>query len=127
MESSNILNVLAALAHDTRMAIYRLLAQRGAAGLAAGDIGEALSLAPATLSFHLRQLAQVGLVRSRQQSRFIYYRADGAAVKDAAAHLARLAEPCGEVVASPQAPEQASPSVPSPAAKPVIRPKPQAV
>jgi len=61
----------------TEKAIRRFIKTLGGPeGLAAGRIGAALALAPATLSFHLRQLSHAGLIHARQQSRFIYYSAD---------------------------------------------------
>lgn len=73
---------LAALGHETRLSIFRLLVQAGPEGLSAGVIGERLEIVPATLSFHLAHLNRVGLVTSRQQSRFIFYAADYAAMDD---------------------------------------------
>jgi len=70
------IKALGALAQETRLAIYRLLVQAGPEGRAAGIIGETLGIPPATLSFHLAQLAGAGLVRPRQEGRFIYYSAD---------------------------------------------------
>jgi DNA-binding transcriptional ArsR family regulator len=73
---------LAALGHDTRLSIYRLLVQAGKEGLNAGVIGSRLALAPATLSFHLAHLTRTGLVASRPDGRFIYYRADYARMNE---------------------------------------------
>ena len=70
------IDALAALAQEKRLAAYRLLVEAGAQGLPAGRIGEALDLPPATLSFHLAHLARAGLVRSRQEGRFVIYNAD---------------------------------------------------
>lgn len=67
---------LAALAQETRLAIFRLLVQKGPDGLCAGDIAAKLDLAPATLSFHLKELSRAGLLTSRQEGRFIYYAPD---------------------------------------------------
>mgnify|MGYP003435339534 CR=1 FL=1 len=67
---------LAALGHEYRLAIFRLLVQAGAAGLNAGAIGEALGLAPSALSFHLAHLSRVGLIEGQRESRFILYRAN---------------------------------------------------
>ncbi len=67
---------LAALAQETRLLIYRLLVEAGAPGLAVGEIGASVRVAPATLSFHLKELAHAGLVRARQEGRFIYYSAN---------------------------------------------------
>lgn len=75
MESKDAVNALAALAQETRLAIFRLLVQAGPEGLAAGAIGEKLAVSPATLSFHLKELARAGLVTPRSAARFIYYSA----------------------------------------------------
>ena len=73
---THAVDALAALAQESRLKVYRLLVEAGPAGLPAGRIGEALELPPATLSFHLAHLARTGLVRSRQEGRFVVYRAD---------------------------------------------------
>jgi DNA-binding transcriptional ArsR family regulator len=80
MEQDQIVDALSALAHDTRLKVFRLLVQAGPEGLAAGAIGETLELAPATLSFHLAHLARAGLARGRQDGRFVIYSADFAAM-----------------------------------------------
>ena len=66
---------LLALGHATRLAIFRLLVQTGPTGLAAGEIAASLKLAPATLSFHVKELSRAGLVSARQDGRYIYYSA----------------------------------------------------
>jgi DNA-binding transcriptional ArsR family regulator len=66
---------LAALAQASRLDAFRHLVQAGPAGLAAGELAGKLGISPPSLSFHLRGLAQAGLVRSRQQGRFVYYSA----------------------------------------------------
>jgi DNA-binding transcriptional ArsR family regulator len=76
METTQALEALAALAHETRLKVYRLLVEAGPEGLPAGRIGEELELPGATLSFHLSHLARAGLVRGRQDGRFIIYSAD---------------------------------------------------
>ena len=73
---TQIVDALAALAQETRLKAYRLLVEAGPDGLSAGRIGEELELPPATLSFHLAHLARAGLVRSRQEGRFVIYSAD---------------------------------------------------
>ena len=123
MESKHAITALGALAQDTRLAIYRMLAGQGDVGLAAGRIGGALSLAPATLSFHLRELSQAGLIRARQQSRFIYYSADSAALRNL---LRYLAENCLQTSPALQETERMAPPALSPVAKPVVRPKTRA-
>ena len=67
---------LAALAQETRLAVFRLLVQKGPDGCCAGDIQTKLDLAPATLSFHLKELSNAGLIRARQDGRFIFYAPD---------------------------------------------------
>ena len=76
METSQAIEALAALAQDTRLKVFHLLVEAGPEGLAAGRIGEQLDLPPPTLSFHLAQLARAGLAQSRQDGRFVIYRAD---------------------------------------------------
>jgi len=76
MEMTQIVDALAALAQETRLKAYRLLVEAGPEGLSAGRIGEELELPPATLSFHLAHLARTGLVRGRQEGRFVIYAAD---------------------------------------------------
>lgn len=80
MNSMTAVLALAALAQDSRLAIYRLLVQAGPAGLVAGQIGEALDIPATTLSFHLKTLSQAGLVTHRQEGRFVRYSADFAAM-----------------------------------------------
>jgi DNA-binding transcriptional ArsR family regulator len=64
---------LAALAQESRLKIYRLLVEAGPTGLSVGEIGASLHVAPATLSFHLKELVHAGLIDSRQEGRYIYY------------------------------------------------------
>ncbi len=73
---------LAALGHETRLAIFRLLVQAGPEGISAGVIGERLEIAAAPLSFHLAHLSKVGLISGRQESRFIFYVAEYPAMDD---------------------------------------------
>jgi DNA-binding transcriptional ArsR family regulator len=76
MEITAAVTALAALAQETRLAIYRLLVEVGPDGVSAGQIGETLAVPGATLSFHLKELARAGLVSSRQERQFIYYAVD---------------------------------------------------
>ena len=76
MEIKAVVDALAALAQQTRLSVYRLLVEAGPDGMAAGRIGEELGLPAPTLSFHLAHLARAGLVRSRQDGRFVIYSAD---------------------------------------------------
>ena len=76
METKRAVASLTALAQETRLSIFRLLVEAGPEGVPAGAIGEKLAVPPATMSFHLKELAHTGLVVARQQGRFIYYTAD---------------------------------------------------
>lgn len=76
MESKAAVTALGALAQDSRLQVYRLLVQAGPEGIAASDLAQALEIPANTLSFHLKTLSHAGLIRSRQQSRFIYYSAN---------------------------------------------------
>ncbi len=83
--------MLGALAQETRLDIFRLLVQKGPAGLPAGEIGERLGQPSPTLSFHLNQLRFAGLVTSRRESRSIIYNANYKAMNEL---LAFLTENC---------------------------------
>jgi DNA-binding transcriptional ArsR family regulator len=76
MEIKSALACLAALSQEKRLEIYRLLVEAGPTGLAVGEIGATVKTAPATLSFHLKELAHAGLVATRQQGRYIFYSAN---------------------------------------------------
>jgi DNA-binding transcriptional ArsR family regulator len=76
MNRARAVKSLGALAQETRLEAFRLLVQAGPDGLAAGDLATRLDISPPALSFHLRGLSHAGLVRSRQDGRFIYYSAD---------------------------------------------------
>ena len=82
MESKQVITALSALAQETRLAVFRLLVQAGPQGLAAGEIATRLNCPAATLSFHLRELSQAGLVTATRQSRSIIYAADFAAMRN---------------------------------------------
>ena len=73
MDRSKALAALSALAHETRLDLVRLLVPLGAAGMPAGQIAQALSLAAPRLSFHLAALEQAGLITSRRVARNVIY------------------------------------------------------
>lgn len=80
MEPEAIIRSLGALAQEHRLAAYRLLVQAGPEGMAAGALAEALGIPASSLSFHLAQLSNAGLVSQRRVSRSIIYAADYAAM-----------------------------------------------
>ncbi len=73
METLDAAERLAALGHESRLAIFRMLVEAGPEGVNAGSIAEQLGIPAATTSFHLSNLSRVGLITARQESRFIYY------------------------------------------------------
>jgi ArsR family transcriptional regulator, arsenate/arsenite/antimonite-responsive transcriptional repressor len=75
MKKSAAITALSALAQESRFDIYRVLVQAGPAGKPAGQISEKLGLPSATLSFHLNQLRQAGLVTFRRDGRSLIYAA----------------------------------------------------
>jgi ArsR family transcriptional regulator len=87
MKKSTVIAALGALAQGTRLDIFRLLVQKGPAGLPAGEIGTRLGQPSPTLSFHLNQLRFAGLVNSRRASRSIIYSANFKAMSDLLAYL----------------------------------------
>jgi ArsR family transcriptional regulator, arsenate/arsenite/antimonite-responsive transcriptional repressor len=78
---------LSALAQETRLAIFRLLVEHAIDGLTPSAIALKLRLPPATLSFHLKELAHAGLLHERRESRFIWYRPDMTAMSGLIGYL----------------------------------------
>lgn len=87
METSNAVAALAALAQESRLAVFRLLIQAGPTGMAAGKISEAAGIPPSSLSFHLKELAHADMVTSRQEGRFVIYAANFSTAADLVAFL----------------------------------------
>jgi ArsR family transcriptional regulator, arsenate/arsenite/antimonite-responsive transcriptional repressor len=76
MKTSVVLVALAALAQETRLAVYRLLVEHAPEGLPAGQVAERLGIPAASLSFHLKELTHAGLIVPRPDGRFVWYTAD---------------------------------------------------
>src|SRR5579863_6913335 len=74
MKSSEVVDSLAALAQESRLAIFRMLVKRGPEGYTPGQLGEKLNVTSPTLSFHLKELQRAGLLDVRRDGRFLYYR-----------------------------------------------------
>ena len=91
MEAKTAIEALAALAQETRLAVFRLLVREGPDGLPAGAIAEQHQIPAPTLSFHLSQLNAAGLVISRRDGRSIVYAVNFAGMRDL---LAFLVEDC---------------------------------
>lgn len=87
MEETQVISALAALAQETRLRVFRLLVQAGHEGLVVSEIAEKVVSAPATLSFHLKALAQAGLIVAKNEGRFIRYGANYDAMTMLLRHL----------------------------------------
>lgn len=99
METKAVIAALAALAQESRLAIFRHLVQIGPAGCAASKIGEALDIAPSSLSFHLKELAHADLVTSRHEGRYVIYATNFSAMNDVLGFLTQNC--CGGNTCSP--------------------------
>lgn len=75
MDSKDAVSCLAALAHEQRLAIFRLLVKIGPSGLPAGEIAGAVGAAPTAASFHLKELDRAGLIHATRVGRYIRYAA----------------------------------------------------
>ena len=107
MEKSDAVAALAALAQDNRLDVFRLLVQVGPDGLPAGQIAEAVGLAPNTLTFHFDRLRLAGLVTVRRQGRSMIYAAQFEAMN---ALLGFLTENCCQGAAEKCAPATCKPT-----------------
>jgi len=86
-DSKPIIDALGALAHEHRLALFRMLVERGPDGLPAGVIAEHLGVPPSSLTFHLQQLLHAGLVTQRRVSRQLFYAADFGTMNGLIAYL----------------------------------------
>jgi ArsR family transcriptional regulator len=75
VDESDVIRSLAALAQPMRLRVFRALVVAGEGGLTPGTMAEALDTPAATLSFHLKELANAGLVTQERASRYLIYRA----------------------------------------------------
>ena len=87
MKQKKAIKMLSALAQETRVNIYKLLVQEGKEGLPAGIIAEILQVPAATLSFHLSQMVNAGLLKSHKTGRSVRYAAKQKAIKNLASFL----------------------------------------
>ena len=91
MERTDAVAALAALSHESRLDVYRLLVRAGRAGMPAGQVASALKIAPNSLSFHFDRLRQAGLVSVTRNGRPLIYAARYSTIN---ALLAYLTENC---------------------------------
>lgn len=71
-----VISGLAALAHETRLALFRELVRKGGRGESAGELARRLAIPPQTLSFHLKEMTNAGLLAARREGRYVYYVVD---------------------------------------------------
>jgi ArsR family transcriptional regulator, arsenate/arsenite/antimonite-responsive transcriptional repressor len=109
MKSNDVVAALAALAQDNRLDVYRLLVRAGPEGLPAGQVANALDLAPNTLTFHFDRLRDAGLVAVRREGRSMIYAAQFDVMN---ALLGFLTENCCQGAAEKCAPAVCKPSKP---------------
>lgn len=76
LTAAAVISCLAALAHETRLELFRQLVRKGSRGDSAGDLARRLEVPPQTLSFHLKEMTHAGLLRSRREGRHVYYAVD---------------------------------------------------
>ena len=87
MKAATAIEALGALAQDHRLKLFRLLVQAGEKGMPAGAIAEVLGVPNSSLSFHLSQLREAGLILQERQHRSLIYRANYAAMNALVAYL----------------------------------------
>ena len=109
MDGDEVVRALGALAHETRLAIFRMLVEQGPDGLSAGFIAEKLSVPPSSLTFHVQHLHRAGLITQRRVSRQLLYAADFAGMNGL---VGFLTENCcgGQASCTPVCQPGASPS-----------------
>lgn len=87
MEKQDVIAALSALAHETRLDIFRMLVRAGSKGVAAGAIAESIGLVPATLSFHLKELKNAGVINCRRDGRSLIYAPEFGAMQELIGYL----------------------------------------
>jgi ArsR family transcriptional regulator len=87
VDTKEVTAALGALAHETRLVVFRMLVERGPDGLPAGAISESLGLPPSSLTFHLQQLTAAGLIAQRRVGRQIIYATDFDAMNSLVGYL----------------------------------------
>lgn len=98
---------LAALAHEQRLSIFRLLVKQGPSGLPAGEIAAAVNASPTAASFHLKELDRAGLIRATRDGRYVRYAAHYEGMRQLLEFLTEdccqgQPELCGKAFATPK-------------------------
>ena len=98
MESIDAVKALAALAQESRLAVFRALVEAGPGGLTPSDLASRLAIAANTLSFHLKELSHAQLITQERQGRYLVYRASFESMNELLAYLTEnccQGEACG--------------------------------
>ena len=98
MKAKQAVTALSALAHDNRLAVYRMLVEAGPDGLNAGTIAARLKVPPSSLTFHLQQLHRAELITQQRNSRQLIYATDFAVMNELVGYLTENC--CGAVGAA---------------------------
>jgi ArsR family transcriptional regulator len=93
MDIITAVDALEALAHETRLGVFRLLVKAGPDGLSAGDIAERMDALQNTMSSHLHKLSRAAIISSRREGRHIIYSANFAALSGLIVYL--MEDCCG--------------------------------
>ena len=111
MTTDQSIAALAALAHEHRLAAYRLLVEAGPNGLSAGLVAERLGIPPSSLTFHLQQLFRTELITQRRLSRQLIYAANFGTMNALLAYLTENC--CGQAASGRCATSVCKPGVPT--------------
>ena len=87
MEKPFVISVLAALAQETRLDVFRLLVRAGSVGMSAGSIADSLGVPAATLSFHLKELKSCGVIECTREGRTLIYSPNFNAMSELVSYL----------------------------------------
>lgn len=87
MDAPQTVRALSALAHEARLAVFKLLVEAAPEGLPAGVIADMLVMAPSALTFHLKELTFAGLLTQRPDGRRVLYSANLGAMNDLIGYL----------------------------------------
>ena len=105
MDDTGIVRALAALAHEHRLRIFRLLVRRGPSGMPAGEIAEEVGIGATNMSFHLKELERASLLSATREGRYIRYAIDVEGMRKLLTYLTEECcegrpELCGDAFAS---------------------------
>jgi len=106
MDETKIVTSLAALAHEHRLRIFRLLVKQGPSGMPAGEIAEKVGISATNMSFHVKELDRAGLLRATRDGRYVRYAVDVDGMRKLLTYLTEdccqgRPELCGEAFVAP--------------------------